>query len=144
MGAPPPWARSVATGALEMAAQTSLRGRGGALVGPVETGRGVCEAVDASSDPSRRAPQSSHRTSCVSAHHHHVVPVLGSMGVDVRVVEAQQPDGGVFGTVKSANPESPPALDLGRALAESTDADVVIANDPDADRVGALARPPAR
>lgn len=69
-----------------------------------------------------------------------VVPVLESMGVDVRVVEAQKPDGGAFGTVKSANPESPPALELSRALAEETDADLVIANDPDADRVGALAK----
>ncbi len=69
-----------------------------------------------------------------------VVPVLESMGVAVHVVRAQQPDGGVFGTVKSANPESPPALDLGRALADEVGADIVIANDPDADRVGALAK----
>lgn len=69
-----------------------------------------------------------------------VVPVLESMGVAVDVVEAQKPDGGVFGTVKSANPESPPALDLSRALADDVEADLVIANDPDADRVGALAK----
>ena len=69
-----------------------------------------------------------------------VIPVLESMGVTVDVVEAQQPDGGAFGTVESANPESPPALDLGRALADERGADIVIANDPDADRVGALAK----
>lgn len=69
-----------------------------------------------------------------------VVPVLESMGVAAHVVEAQQPDGGAFGTVASANPESPPALDLGRALADDVGADLVIANDPDADRVGALAK----
>lgn len=69
-----------------------------------------------------------------------VVPVLHSMGVAVHVVEAQKPDGGAFGTVTSANPESPPALDLGRTLADEVGADLVIANDPDADRVGALAR----
>lgn len=69
-----------------------------------------------------------------------VVPVLASMGVEVHVVEAQRPDGGVFGTVESANPESPAALDLARKLADEVDADLVIANDPDADRVGALAK----
>ena len=69
-----------------------------------------------------------------------VVPVLSGMGVDVRVVDAQKPDGGEFGTVASANPEAPAALDLGRALADEVGADLVIANDPDADRVGALAK----
>jgi phosphomannomutase len=69
-----------------------------------------------------------------------VVPVLEGQGVAVHVVDAQKPDGGEFGTVESANPESPAALDLGRALADEVDADLVIANDPDADRVGALAK----
>jgi len=69
-----------------------------------------------------------------------VIPVLSSIGVDVHTVVAQQPDGGEFGTVASANPESPAALDLGKALADEVDADLVIANDPDADRVGALAK----
>lgn len=69
-----------------------------------------------------------------------VIPVLTSIGVQTHTVVAQQPDGGAFGTVASANPESPAALDLGKALADEVDADLVIANDPDADRVGALAK----
>ncbi len=69
-----------------------------------------------------------------------VVPVLESRGVIVDVVDAQRPDGGEFGTVQSANPEQAAAMELARRLAETHGADLVIANDPDADRLGALAR----
>lgn len=68
------------------------------------------------------------------------VPVLERKGITVHVVEAQLPDGGEFGTVRSANPEDPAAMDLGRALAEARGADLVIAADPDADRLGALVK----
>ncbi len=39
-----------------------------------------------------------------------------------------------FPTVSFPNPEEPGAMDLAMALAEEVDADVVVANDPDADR----------
>ncbi|MGV3148551.1 phospho-sugar mutase [Rothia sp. 11273D007AR] len=39
-----------------------------------------------------------------------------------------------FSTVAFPNPEEPGALDLAMALAEKVDADLIIANDPDADR----------
>ena len=42
--------------------------------------------------------------------------------------------------MESANPESPAALELARQQAERDGADIVIATDPDADRLGALAR----
>jgi len=57
------------------------------------------------------------------------------------VAEQEQPDG-AFPTVKFPNPEEPGALDLAKALAEKVGADVVIANDPDADRL-AVALPDA-
>ena len=45
-----------------------------------------------------------------------------------------EPDG-AFPTVSFPNPEEPGALDMSHELAESIDADLVIANDPDADRL---------
>ena len=43
---------------------------------------------------------------------------------------------GDFPTVKSPNPEEPAALSMAIAKAKETDADLVMASDPDADRVG--------
>ncbi len=55
------------------------------------------------------------------------------------VPQQQQPDGH-FPTVRFPNPEEPGAMDLSTALAESTKADLVLANDPDADRLAVMAR----
>lgn len=51
------------------------------------------------------------------------------------VPEQAEPDG-EFPTVASPNPEEPAAFELGIKLAEEEDADLVIATDPDADRMG--------
>lgn len=73
--------------------------------------------------------------------HHGVVPVLEARGVTVHPVAAQlDPDGGRFSTVDSANPEDPRAFEAGLALARETGADLVLATDPDADRLGAMVR----
>lgn len=72
--------------------------------------------------------------------HTSVVPVLKARGLEPIVVEAQLPDDGVFATVKSANPESPAAFKLGLGVARDQDADLVMATDPDADRLGAMVR----
>jgi len=53
------------------------------------------------------------------------------------VVEQAEPDPD-FPTVAFPNPEEPGALDLAAALARRVRADVVIANDPDADRLGVM------
>jgi phosphomannomutase len=55
------------------------------------------------------------------------------------VAEQQEPDGN-FPTVRFPNPEEKGAMDLSTALAEKVKADVVLANDPDADRLAVMAR----
>ena len=54
-----------------------------------------------------------------------------------RVVERQQQPDGSFPTVSFPNPEEPGALDLLMEEAARTDAAIALANDPDADRLGA-------
>jgi phosphoglucomutase len=68
------------------------------------------------------------------------LPLLRSLGFNVSTVEAQcVPDGG-FPTVKSPNPENAEALSLGIEQAKREEADLVIATDPDADRMGVAYR----
>lgn len=53
------------------------------------------------------------------------------------VVEQAEPDGD-FPTVSFPNPEEPGALDLAKRFADLVEADVVVANDPDADRLAVV------
>ena len=55
---------------------------------------------------------------------------------NVQVVEAQATPDGNFSTVQSPNPEEKSAMQLALDQAQATDADLVLATDPDADRVG--------
>ena len=62
---------------------------------------------------------------------------LAQAGFDsVQVVEAQATPDPDFSTVKSPNPESQAAFALAEELGRQVGADVLVATDPDADRVG--------
>ena len=63
--------------------------------------------------------------------------VLKELGFEkVYVVPEQERPDGNFPTVAYPNPESPKAFELALALAKKVDADIVLATDPDADRLG--------
>ena len=55
---------------------------------------------------------------------------------NIYVVEEQKDPNGDFPTLEYPNPEDPKAFKLALELAEKVDADIVLANDPDADRIG--------
>ena len=63
--------------------------------------------------------------------------VLKELGFEnVYVVKEQELPDGEFPTVSYPNPEADEAFDLGLKLAKEVDADLVLATDPDADRLG--------
>lgn len=63
--------------------------------------------------------------------------ILKEIGFEnVYVVPEQENPDGEFPTVSYPNPEDPKAFTLALKLANKVDADIVLANDPDADRLG--------
>jgi len=66
-----------------------------------------------------------------------IKPMLKRLGFNFTVVPEQDQFDGRFPTVKSPNPENAEALTMAIDLAEKEDADVVLATDPDCDRMGA-------
>ena len=67
--------------------------------------------------------------------------LLNELGMEnVYVVPEQKEPDGKFPTVDYPNPEDPKAFKLALELAKKVDADVVLATDPDADRLGIYAK----
>ncbi len=67
--------------------------------------------------------------------------VLKELGfTKVQVVPEQELPDGNFSTVSYPNPEDPKAFAMALQLAKETDADLVLATDPDADRLGVYAK----
>ena len=69
-----------------------------------------------------------------------VKPMLTRLGFNFEVVPEQDQFDGRFPTVKSPNPENAEALKMAIDLAGKVGADLVIATDPDCDRMGAAFR----
>ncbi len=69
-----------------------------------------------------------------------IVPILKQIGCNVSTVAEQDTLDGRFPTVASPNPENAPALDMACAQADAEQADLVIATDPDSDRMGIAVR----
>ncbi len=67
--------------------------------------------------------------------------VLKELGfTKVYVVPEQEMPDGDFPTLEYPNPEDPKAFTLALALAKKVDADIILATDPDADRLGVYAK----
>jgi phosphoglucomutase len=69
-----------------------------------------------------------------------IKPMLKRLGFHCDAVVQQEVPDGRFPTVKSPNPENAEALSMAIAQANKTGADLVIATDPDDDRMGIAAR----
>jgi phosphoglucomutase len=69
-----------------------------------------------------------------------IKPMLKRLGFNFQVVPEQDSFDGRFPTVKSPNPEYGEALTMAIDLAKKEDADLVVATDPDCDRMGAAVR----
>ncbi|MDN5343239.1 MAG: phosphoglucomutase [Oceanotoga sp.] len=65
-----------------------------------------------------------------------VEEILSKLGFNVNIVKEQAIHDGNFPTVKSPNPEEKKAFDMALKLAKETNSELVLATDPDADRIG--------
>jgi phosphomannomutase len=62
-------------------------------------------------------------------------PIFKALGFELKSVSGQQEPDGSFPTVSFPNPEEPGAMDLSFAHAQDHNSDLILANDPDADRL---------
>ena len=67
--------------------------------------------------------------------------LFADMGLkNVYIVKEQEEPNGDFPTVSYPNPEDPKAFEYALKLAKEVNADIVLANDPDADRIGVFVK----
>ncbi len=71
-----------------------------------------------------------------------VQPLMSELGFQVSPVELQSEPDGAFPTVAFPNPEEKGAMDLAFETASDLDSDLIIANDPDADRLAVAVKIP--
>jgi phosphoglucomutase len=92
----------------------------------------------------RTGPKSNFKIVYTPLHGSGLMPVtkmLNDFGFsNVAVVPEQRDPDGRFPTVKFPNPEDPEALTLALNLAKKEQADMVLATDPDSDRIGMIVR----
>lgn len=98
--------------------------------------------------PAERKPERANLKIVYTAMHgvgfDHIERIFTQAGFKVASVKAQEVPDGSFPTVSFPNPEEPGAMDLAFELAREIDADLVLANDPDADRLAVgYGNPPA-
>ena len=115
------------------------RAKGYELIGDAETSHYVARALElipqSEADRERRSKLKIVHTSMHGVGWKFVSDIFTKAGFRLEsVLEQQEPDG-TFPTVSFPNPEEPGAMDLAIALAIKADADLVLANDPDADRL---------
>ncbi len=96
------------------------------------------EIIDEESDELKIVYTPLHGTGAVMAKR--ILSELGFKNIFV-VPEQEKPDGR-FPTVTYPNPEDPKAFELALKLAAEKDADIILANDPDADRIGMFVKNP--
>lgn len=96
------------------------------------------EIIDEESDELKIVYTPLHGTGAVMAKR--ILSELGFKNIFV-VPEQEKPDGR-FPTVTYPNPEDPKAFELALKLAVEKDADIILANDPDADRIGMFVKNP--
>ena len=90
------------------------------------------DAIDAAAKDLKIVYTPLHGTGNIPAHR-----ILKELGFEnVYVVKEQELPDGEFPTVSYPNPEAAEAFELGLKLAKEIDADIVLATDPDADRLG--------
>lgn len=94
------------------------------------------ELVGAQSEhKSRRGALTIAYTAMHGVGYRYLAEIFKEAGFSIQSVAEQQEPDGTFPTVAFPNPEEPGAMDLAFALAEDSGADLILANDPDADRL---------